>query len=68
MQVVLPIAKVALVCFVPLLLLRPHYAGARGIDALLVCALLDVWVAVCVFVLGLRKAERDFVLRKIGIR
>ena len=68
MQVVLPIAKVALVCFVPLLLLRPHYAGARGIDALLVCAVLDAWVAVCVFALGLRKAERDFVLRKIGIR
>ena len=68
MQVVMPIVKVALVCFVPLLLLHPQYACARGIDALIVCAALDVWVAVCVFVLGLHKPERDFVLRKIGIR
>ena len=67
-RVLLPVIKVCVVCFVPLVLLRPYYSGFGGINALLVCVALDVWVAVCVFACGLSKAERDFVLRKIRIR
>ncbi len=66
--VLLPIVKVCVCCFVPLVLLRPYYCGFGGMAALLVCAALDVWVACCVFILGLRKVERDFILRKLRIR
>ena len=67
-QALVPILKVCLCCFVPLILLRPYYCGYGGINALLVCVALDVWVAACVFVLGLSKAERDFLLKKIKLK
>jgi O-antigen/teichoic acid export membrane protein len=68
LQVMWPIAKVATACFVPLLMLQRYYTGAVGVDALLVCIALDVWVAVCVFALGMNKVERDFILKKIRMR
>ena len=67
-QALVPILKVCLCCFVPLILLRPYYCGYGGINALLVCVALDVWVAVCVFALGLSRAERDFLLKKIRLK
>ena len=67
-QVMWPIAKVATACFVPLLMLQRYYTGAVGVDALLVCIALDVWVAVCVFALGMNKVERNFILKKIRMR
>ena len=67
-QALVPILKVCLCCFVPLILLRPYYCGYGGINALLVCVALDVWVAVCVFALGLSRAERDFLLKKIKLK
>ena len=66
--VMLPVLKVGITCFVPLLLLRPYYSGIGGFNALFVCVVLDVWVAVCVFALGLSKTERDFLLRKIKLK
>ena len=68
LQVMWPIAKVATACFVPLLMLHRYYIGAVGVDALLVCIALDVWVAVCVFALGVNKVERNFILKKIRMR
>lgn len=68
LQVMWPIAKVATACFVPLLMLQRYYTGAVGVDALLVCIALDVWVAVCVFALGMNKVERNFILKKIRMR
>jgi O-antigen/teichoic acid export membrane protein len=68
LQVMWPIAKVATACFVPLLMLQRYYIGAVGVDALLVCMALDVWVAVCVFALGMNKVERNFILKKIRMR
>lgn len=68
LQVIVPILKVGVMCFVPLLILRPYYASYEGMCAVLVCAVLDVWVAVCVFLLGLSRQERDFVLRKIKLK
>lgn len=68
LQVMWPIAKVATACFVPLLMLQRYYNGAVGVDALLVCIALDVWVAVCVFALGMNKVERNFILKKIRMR
>ena len=67
-QALVPILKACLCCFVPLILLRPYYCGFGGINALFVCVALDVWVAVCVFALGLTKAERDFLLKKIKLK
>lgn len=68
LQVMWPIAKVATACFVPLLMLHRYYTGAVGVDALLVCIALDVWVAACVFALGMNKVERNFILKKIRMR
>lgn len=68
LQVMWPIAKVATACFVPLLMLHRYYIGAVGVDALLVCIALDVWVAACVFALGMNKLERNFILKKIRMR
>ena len=68
LQVMWPIAKVATACFVPLLMLHRYYIGAVGVDALLVCIALDVWVAACVFALGMNKVERNFILKKIRMR
>lgn len=68
LQVMWPIAKVATACFVPLLMLQRYYTGAVGVDALLVCIALDVWVAACVFALGMNKVERNFILKKIRMR
>ena len=68
LQVMWPIAKVATACFVPLLMLQRYYTGAVGVDALLVCIALDVWVAICVFALGMNKVERNFILKKIRMR
>ncbi len=68
MQVMLPILKVCVVCLLPLVLLHSFYAGYSGIETIFVCVGLDVWVALCVFVLGLRKEEREFLLRKIKMR
>jgi hypothetical protein len=67
LQVLLPIVKVATACFVPLLLLHKYYVCVGGMNVLLVCVALDVWVAVCVCALGLEKAERNFILKKIKI-
>lgn len=67
-QVMLPIVKVAVAGFVPLLLLYPYYEACSGIGAVLVAVVLDIWIAICVFVLGLHKSERDFVLRKIKLK
>lgn len=66
--VLLPILKVVVACFVPLLLLRPYYVDCSGFNVILVSLMLDMWVAVCVFVLGLKKNERDFLLRKIRLK
>ncbi len=68
LQVMWPIAKVATACFVPLLMLHRYYTGAVGVDALLVCIALDVWVAACVFALGMNKVERNFILKKLRMR
>ena len=68
LQVVWPIMKVAIACFVPLLMLHRYYACTDGLNALLVCIALDVWVAVCVFLLGMNKGERNFILKKIKMR
>ena len=67
-KVILPILKVGVACFLPLLLLRPLYVGYGGFSAILVCAALDVWVAVCVLLLGLSKVECDFLLRKLRLK
>ena len=66
--VVWPIMKVAIACFVPLLMLHRYYACTDGLNALFVCIALDVWVAVCVFLLGMNKRERNFILKKIKMR
>ena len=67
-QVMLPIIKVAVVGFTPLVLLYPYYAACSGMSVVLVAMLLDVWIALCVFLLGLNKTERDFVLKKIRLK
>ncbi|MBQ5895045.1 MAG: MATE family efflux transporter [Bacteroidaceae bacterium] len=67
-KVLLPILKVAVACFVPLLLLRPYYADCSGLNVIFVSIVLDIWVAACVFVLGLNRNERDFLLRKIKLK
>ena len=67
-QVLLPIIKVSVACFLPLLLLHKYYVCVEGVNALSVCIALDVWVALCVFALGVNKAERNFILKKIKIR
>jgi hypothetical protein len=67
-KVISPILKVGVLCFVPLLLLRPYYVCQNGMNAILVCIALDVWVAVCIFVFGINRPERDFILRKLRIR
>ena len=67
-QVLLPIIKVSVACFLPLLLLHKYYVCVEGVNVLSVCIALDVWVALCVFALGVNKAERNFILKKIKIR
>ena len=67
-KVISPILKVGVLCFVPLLLLRPYYVCQNGMNAILVCIALDVWVTVCIFVFGINRPERDFILRKLRIR
>lgn len=67
-QVMSPILIVCLVSILPLMLLRGYYVGCSGIDTIFVCVGLDMWVAFSVFMLGLRKEEREFLLRKIKLR
>lgn len=67
-QVMLPIIKVVVAGFVPLALFYPYYSTCSGINVVLVALVLDVWVAICVFLLGLHKSERDFLLRKLKLR
>jgi hypothetical protein len=67
-QVLLPILKVAVACFVPLLLLRSYYIDSCGINIIFASIALDMWVAVCVFALGLNSNERNFLLRKIRLK
>ena len=63
--VLLPIIKVAVACFVPMLLLHQCYAGCRGTDIIFTALLLDLWVAVCIYVFGLTGNEREFLSKKI---
>ena len=67
-QVMLPILKVCIVCLLPLLLLRGCYTSCTGFNTIFVSIVLDVWVAISVFVFGLRKEEREFLLRKMKLR
>lgn len=67
-KVISPILKVGVLCFVPLLLLRPYYVCQNGMNAILVCIALDVWVAVCIFVFGINRPERDLILKKIRLK
>ena len=67
-QVLLPILKVAVASFVPLLLLRSYYIDSCGINIIFASIALDMWVAVCVFALGLNSNERNFLLRKIKLK
>lgn len=67
-KVLIPILKVSLACFVPLLMLQPFYSASSGFDVIFVCLLLEVWVAACVFLLGLDRTERDFILRKLKLK
>ena len=67
-QVMLPVIKVVVAGFVPLVFFYPYYSACSGISVVLVALMLDVWIALCVFLLGLHKAERDFILRKIKLK
>ena len=64
----LPVIKVVVAGFVPLVFFYPYYSACSGISVVLVALMLDVWIALCVFLLGLHKAERDFILRKIKLK
>ena len=67
-KVLVPLFKVCAVCVVPLVLLRECYEDSGLTGTLLTCVAIDVWVAICVFALGLTSSERDFVLKKIRVR
>ena len=64
-QVLLPILKVAVVCFLPLLLLRPYYADCCGINVVFTALSLEFWVAPCIYLFGLTRHEREFLSKKM---
>lgn len=66
-QVLSPILKVAVACFIPLLLLRSSYAGCGGIDIIFTALALDLWVVPCIYLLGLTRNEREFLSKKIKL-
>ena len=67
--VLLPIIKVSLLCFVPLFAVKCCFnAGSTGAATLLSCLLMEIWIAVVVFFLGLAKNERNFVLNKLHLK
>ena len=67
-QVLLPLLIVCATCFLPLILLRHYYMCCEGMDTVLVCIALDMWVLLCVFLFGLSRTERDFLLKKIRLK
>lgn len=69
-DVLLPIVKVCLLCFVPLFAIK-HYLcieGNLGILVLLNCFFMEIWIVVVVFLFGLAKNERNFVLNKLHLK
>ncbi len=69
-DVLLPIVKVCLLCFVPLFAIK-HYLcieGNLGIHVLLNCFFMEIWIVVVVFLFGLAKNERNFVLNKLHLK
>jgi hypothetical protein len=68
-DVLLPIVKVSLLCFVPLIAVKYRfYADCSATATLLSCILMEIWIAVVVFFFGLAKNERNFVLNKLHLK